>query len=269
MVPDNQRSDSTSKTRGLIIGRFLPPHRGHELLIEVAREATDHLDVMVCTLSHEPIPGTLRARWMAESFPGVCIIHVTEEIPAAARGQAAAAEIWADAIRRRLATPPTHVFASETYGGELAEALDATFVPVDPPRAMVPVSAAQIRRDPFGMWQYILPACRPYFTFRVLVSGPSDAERWRRATFLADALGTVAVPDYGTRLSGPHTAADRERIQAASQRAAERRSNGMVILAAACADPDLAPDAVSDAALSDNRLLAWVQAHARPRHGGE
>ncbi|HNV70453.1 MAG TPA: adenylyltransferase/cytidyltransferase family protein, partial [Candidatus Ozemobacteraceae bacterium] len=45
---------------GLIIGKFLPPHRGHQFLIDFARRHCRKLTVLVCTLQREPIPGRLR-----------------------------------------------------------------------------------------------------------------------------------------------------------------------------------------------------------------
>ena len=33
--------------RGLVIGKFYPPHRGHKFLIETALNAVDHLDVLI------------------------------------------------------------------------------------------------------------------------------------------------------------------------------------------------------------------------------
>lgn len=267
----SQRPSPEEATRGLIIGRFLPPHKGHQFLIDLAWRATDHLDVMVCTLSSEPIPGEVRLRWLQESFPAVSFIHVTEEIPAAARDQAGATQIWADTVRRRLGEPPTHVFASETYGDALAAQLGAAFVAVDPPRTTVPVSAAEIRNDPFGMWEYILPVVRPYLTFRVLMIGSSSAVRDRCAAELAVELDTMAVPDYRARIAVRSTERDPSqhdamRIQAAAQVAVEQRCSGIVILATQCADPELAPDFTVDAGMSVREAAERIRAVARPRH---
>ena len=44
-------------TTGFLLGKFLPPHRGHQYLIDFARNHVDHLTVLVCTIAREPIPG--------------------------------------------------------------------------------------------------------------------------------------------------------------------------------------------------------------------
>ena len=42
---------------GLVIGKFLPPHRGHGLLINTACSCSDQVTVIVCAKDADPIPG--------------------------------------------------------------------------------------------------------------------------------------------------------------------------------------------------------------------
>jgi HTH-type transcriptional regulator, transcriptional repressor of NAD biosynthesis genes len=53
-------------TSGLIIGKFMPLHSGHQFLIDFARAQVTRLDVVVFTKTAEPIPGRLRAAWLRE-----------------------------------------------------------------------------------------------------------------------------------------------------------------------------------------------------------
>ena len=48
-------------TTGVIIGKFLPPHRGHSHLIDVAHAQSERLHVIVCDQASDPIPAQLRA----------------------------------------------------------------------------------------------------------------------------------------------------------------------------------------------------------------
>lgn len=41
-------SGCAAVTTGLVIGKFLPPHRGHKYLIDTACAAVDTVDVIVC-----------------------------------------------------------------------------------------------------------------------------------------------------------------------------------------------------------------------------
>lgn len=177
---------------GVVIGRFMPPHRGHQYLIDFSRGMVDRLYVLVCTLSWEPIPGDLRFRWMQELCPSCTVVHITEEIPEARRDNPGAPAIWADTIRRYVPEPVTHVFASEDYGWNVASEMGAAFVPVDPARHSIPVSASAIRANPFGNWEYIPQPVRPYFVRHVAVL---DAPELART--VARKLGTVVVESYG------------------------------------------------------------------------
>lgn len=176
---------------GVILGRFMPPHFGHLYLVDFARSMVDTLYVLVCTLSSEPIPGELRFQWMEELVPSCTVIHITEEIPAARRDQSGATSIWADAIRRAVPVPVHRVFASEEYGWDLAYRLDAQFVPVDPGRHNIPVSATEIRQDPFDHWHVIPAPVRPWFVRHVATVDQSNLARQ-----LARDLNTVIAHPY-------------------------------------------------------------------------
>ena len=176
---------------GVIIGRFMPPHSGHLYLIDFARHMVERLYVLVCTLSHEPIPGNLRYEWIRELAPSCEVIHITEEIPAARRGEVGATAIWAETVREAVSETITHVFASEQYGWELARHLDAQYVPVDPSRSNIPVSATAIRENPWEKWRFIPSAVRPWFVRHVaVVDNREYAERTARE------MNTVVVHPY-------------------------------------------------------------------------
>lgn len=222
-----------NRTGGIVIGRFMPPHAGHQYLIHFARAYCDQLTVFVCTLRSEPIPGELRHEWLREMFPSVSLVHITEEIPQAERNQRGAQQIWADAARAHLDADPRYVFASEEYGLELAAALGAEFVPVDPNRTAFPISAAQIRDDPITHWRFVPVPVRPYFARRFsVVSRHSEV-----IAALADRFETVYCPDYTLHLqnlgySSPSITepADIFLAQAASQRSLVRHANRVLFL---------------------------------------
>jgi cytidyltransferase-like protein len=99
----------SAPTTGFLLGKFLPPHRGHQYLIEFARNYVDRLTVLVCTIQQEPIPGPLRYQWMCEAFPGVDLVHHTDELPQAPEEHPQFWDIWRASIRRhvpgRISTP--------------------------------------------------------------------------------------------------------------------------------------------------------------------
>lgn len=140
----------------------MPPHRGHQYLIEHARSRVDVLTVIIFTKSYEAIPGRLRAEWLRQLFPRVCVLRVTEEHPTDF-DDPAVWNLWLAAIRGVYTEGPDYVFSSEAYGEELAQRLGAQHISVDPFRTQVPISATMIREQPFAYWDFIPPPVRAYF----------------------------------------------------------------------------------------------------------
>ncbi len=184
--------------RGMLLGKFMPPHRGHEYLIRFAQGMVDELTVQVCTSVREPLPGILRYRWMRDHFGGVRVVHNDDENPLTPEEDPEHFwEIWKSSLLARMNAPPDLVFASEGYGHRLAEELGAAFVPVDPLREMVPVAAHPILADPMGHWNDLLPTARPYFVRRVVLAGPESSGKSTLTKWLASQFNTSFVAEYG------------------------------------------------------------------------
>ncbi|HZH25553.1 MAG TPA: AAA family ATPase [Azospirillaceae bacterium] len=179
---------------GLVTGRFMPPHRGHEHLVAFARAFCGGGPVLVVRVRpDDPIPGDLRLAWMRESFPDCRVLALDEpDLPGA----------WPGLLRGALRTAgipsgrPDILFAGDAEDQVLARGLGARFLPVDPARGQVPVSSAACRADPAGMWADILPAARPYFLKRVCIFGPESCGKTTLAHDLARRYGTAWVPEY-------------------------------------------------------------------------
>lgn len=180
---------------GLIIGKFMPPHRGHRHLVEFALHRVDALTVIIFTKRHEPIPGALRAAWVRLLFPEATVLHVEEEHPVDFQNPGVW-DLWIGAIRRVYPVGPTKVFSSEAYGEELANRLGAEHVMVDRARRSVPLSATAIRTRPLDHWDD-LPACaRPWFVRRIAIVGAESTGKTTLAASLAAHFSTAWVPEY-------------------------------------------------------------------------
>ena len=181
---------------GLVLGKFLPPHRGHVHLCEVADRMCDELTIVVASLSREPIAGALRVAWMRELFPRAAIAHHTAELPQEPAEHPEFWRLWRDSLRACVDRPVHRVFSSDRYGMRLAAELGAVWIPVDPDRVTFPVSGTQIRRAPMRHWG-ALPRCvRPHFVRRVSVFGPESTGKTTLAAELARACGTAWAPEF-------------------------------------------------------------------------
>ena len=61
---------------GLVLGKFAPLHRGHQLLIETGLAETDKLYVLVYNAPETTdIPLTVRAEWVRKLYPQTEVIE--------------------------------------------------------------------------------------------------------------------------------------------------------------------------------------------------
>lgn len=213
-------------SNGFLLGKFMPPHGGHILLAETAQALVDRLTILVCSLPDDPIPGALRLRWMRELFPNARVIAHDAPIPQTPEEHPDFWAIWREAIRAVHPEPIDTLFASEAYGAQLASELGARCVMVDPDRAAVPVSASQIRADPFAHWRHIAVPARPYFARTICLHGPESTGKSTLAPMLARHFDTLFVPEYGRTYCEQHglTLAMRDLLAIGQTHAAMTRS---------------------------------------------
>jgi len=222
-------------TTGLVLGKFMPPHAGHQFLCDFARASCEQLTILVCSLPTDALPSAERAAWMRELYPDCRVVWCDEVVPQAPADHPGFWPIWRDLIARRVG-PVEAVFASEDYGHRLAAELGARFIPCDRMRDAVPISATAVRNDPFGSWRFIPQPVRPWFVKRVCVFGPESTGKTTLAKQLAEAFDTIALPEYGriwTEAFGVGISADDLAAIAAGHRAsraaAARQANRLLI----------------------------------------
>ena len=168
---------------GLMLGKFLPPHAGHQFLVQFAQNFVEKLTVMVCTLKREPIPGELRSAWMRELFPQARIVPITDDLPQEPSEHPKFWDIWREVVLRATDEPLDFVFASEEYGERLAAEVGAKFIPVDGSRSLVPISGTAVRNDRWPIGSLSLCACVP-----TLSNGSVSSDRNRPANRLWPAI---------------------------------------------------------------------------------
>lgn len=255
-----------ARTTGMILGKFLPPHRGHQYLGDFARNYVDDLTILVCSIQAEPIPGKLRHAWMSEMFPDSKVVHIEDENPQEPADHPDFWEIWLRSIRRVMPEGPDYVFASEPYGLELAQRLGAQFVPVDQARELVSVSGTLVRNDPMKYWDDLPEVVRPYFLKRICVFGPESTGKTTLAAQLAQRFDTRWVHEYARPLLEPQGGEcfekDIPRIargQMAAEDALARQANRVLIC-----DTDVLTTTIWSQVLFGN-CPAWIQEESERR----
>ncbi len=178
-------------TRGLVVGKFYPPHLGHEYLINYALDHCDHLDIFVIHLPDQWIPGHMRVDWVQKRFLQA-LVHSVLDL-----GEDDNSELWAQHTIERLGMAPDVVFTSEDYGERYAHFMGCKHISVDPQRTRIPISATQIRQDPLAHWSHIGPGPRAFLALRVVLIGAESTGKTVLAERLSQHYATSWVPEYG------------------------------------------------------------------------
>ena len=181
---------------GLVLGKFMPPHRGHLHLGDFASQITPDLTVVVGSLAAEPISGQLRHAWMQQLYPELRVLHLTDENPQTPDQHPDFWEIWKASLQRVAGRDIDLLFASEPYGARLALALGATFVPTNGGRDLVPISGSEIRNNPLAYWSFLPTNVQAYYAKRILLFGPESTGKTTLARMLAQEFSGTFVPEY-------------------------------------------------------------------------
>lgn len=254
--------------RGMVLGKFYPPHLGHQYLFDFARHYVDELVIIVETERDQSIPGDLRYEWVRELCPqsGVTVLHLTDENPQDPSEHPDFWNIWKHSLQRLLPWQPDFLFASENYGWKLSKVLNTTFVPVDIGRGVIPVSGTEIRNNPIKFWEYLTRPARSFFAKRVCIFGPESTGKSTLTKNLAEHFRTCFVPEYARTHLEPRNGdvhpADMEMIargQMASEDALVRNANRLLFC-----DTDLLTTCIWSQWLFKS-CAAWIQEEASKR----
>ena len=188
--------------RGLVIGKFMPPHEGHMGLIRYAASRCDELIVSLSYRPGDPIPGELRHNWLIECSRQIGNVRTEislddfddETVPIKQR-----LPVWVSFIRRRFPNIDL-IFSSETYGPLLAREMGVAHIDYDVKRVKYPVSGTFIRQHPFHYWDYIVHPARSYFVKKICFYGPESTGKTSMASKLAFQYQTEWVPEVAREM---------------------------------------------------------------------
>jgi NadR type nicotinamide-nucleotide adenylyltransferase len=177
---------------GLVVGKFYPPHRGHQFLIEQAAARCARVTVLVMAAACETVPLADRVAWLraaCANVPGVSVAGVRCDVPVDFGDEAiwtAQVAVMRAAFERNGVPAVGAVVSSEPYGAKLAARLGAEHVCVDPGRMAVPVSASQIRADLAGCWDDLIAPAQAGLAVRVVLVGAESTSTSTIARVLAE-----------------------------------------------------------------------------------
>ena len=189
-APDKKPPPKKAFAHAIVVGRFDPLHRGHQMLIDTARSLAATTTIVVNTAVGR-VPGATRVAWCRELADAVALCAAP---PPGEPHELAFWQHWAAAIRPLVPTADVLV-SSDREAWRLADVLGVAFVLIDPDRLALPIAASEIRRDPRAAWDLLAPPARTHYATRVTLLGPEGSGKTTLARALAEALGTVWVPE--------------------------------------------------------------------------
>ncbi|MEI9917191.1 MAG: AAA family ATPase [Bacteroidota bacterium] len=185
-------------TLGLVIGKFLPVHKGHLALIAFAAKQCDELIVSISDAENDPIDANLRMSWLKQ-LTTAKVFLLKDDFDRPGLELKERTKAWADVITKTYGKIDK-VFSSENYGAPFAENLKAEAVLFDQSREKFPVSGSMIRKSPFKYWDFIPKEVQPYFIKRVCFYGPESTGKSTVAIRMAKHYNTISVPEVAREM---------------------------------------------------------------------
>ena len=190
--------------RGLVFGKFMPLHRGHQLLIDAALASCDDVAIVVYDSApagdYPPMPVELRAGWLRTLYPHVeSIVAVDDpEKHNPEHDDPRYARMYADGLRFLGAFD--RVFSSEPRYERFARELGAAHVVVDAARKLVPAAGRRIRSDLYAHRGWLDPVVYSSLVQKVVLVGSESTGKTTLARRLADELDTLWTHEFGREL---------------------------------------------------------------------
>lgn len=201
------QTEEPERDIGVIIGKFMPLHKGHELLINFGKKHVKQLFILVDNTINDTIDSKLREKIIQKHFPDVKVLSFNEKMPQDPSETNDFWNIWKTEMEKLVFKNTINnkidvLFASMDYGEKLSETLGCEFVPFDISRSTLNISATEIRNDPLGNWKYISDCFKPYFVNKYLFTGAESTgkttliNRLINETDLFKESLSLFVPEY-------------------------------------------------------------------------
>jgi NadR type nicotinamide-nucleotide adenylyltransferase len=192
-------------SNGLVLGKFAPLHKGHQLCIERSIAENDNTYLMIYDCPEvTSIPLQERVSWIQHLYPHVKIIecwdgdNTVSTHPRVCRNHERYIKKMLNGVKI------DNFYSSEFYGAHVSKALKAKDCRVDTARNAVPISGTQIRESPYLYRQYMDPVVYRSFIKVVMITGAPSTGKSTLCKALSKRYNTVWVPEYGRNYWARH-----------------------------------------------------------------
>lgn len=181
----------------LIIGKFMPPHKGHEYMIRFAKEFSNNVHVVVDCVKGQTIEPELRKKWLEDEIIDIKVYALDQFMPQDPSETSSFWSIWRTSLLSSLnGVVPDVVVAAMDYGHELADVMGCDFIPIDIARESFPVSATMLRENVYDNWDFLIDSAKPHYIKKICLLGPESTGKSTLGKALAKDLKTIYIPEY-------------------------------------------------------------------------
>ena len=202
--------DMKKYKKALVIGKFMPLHKGHIGLINFACENAEM--VLVCVLAHrkECIPLDRRVNWVKDSMyagvVSVCgLMYDADVLNSSSNSDIESSIAWAEYLKNQLEDFESIdvVVGSELYVKFIAEYLGIQYLIYDDKRLQINISATTIKNDVIKNWDYLAPSVKRTYAKHICICGSESTGKTTVCnTIERECEYVTVIPEIGRCIVG-------------------------------------------------------------------
>lgn len=190
----------------IILMTALVPTTGHSDLIEFAQHLPNtKVHVLINSRSFEPLDGELRVEALEDAVFDKKLNNVVirgslnDTAPQNPEDMSEGFwEWWKNEINTNFPEVKQwdYVVASEHYGKNIADILEAEFIPYDIERVHNNTKSTLVRQNIWENWMNILPVVRREFQYRIVLFGQESVGKTTLSKSVSESLGVPWLVEY-------------------------------------------------------------------------
>ncbi len=194
--------------KAFVVGKFMPPHVGHEYLINFASLWATDLYVLVDNVPGQTMEPRVRCEILHKHFASNPNIHIsyhpvsTPQSPEEHGDRADFFNIWKSIIHSHVV--PDVIIGSMDYVKPVSEVLGCDYIKIDVEREAIPMSATSLKANFNDNWDSLISSAKPHYLKKLCFIGPESTGKTIAAQLISQKFKTVFVPEYAKSFIEEH-----------------------------------------------------------------
>lgn len=206
----------------MIIGKFLPMHKGHKALVEYALKNAHITNVFVLAHQDEYIPMDTRIGFIKDEFAQNQHVNVygvaydKNELNQSSESDLDSSIAWSEYLKPYITKHNIDVIVgSELYVKYMGEYLGIDYIIYDEHRTNIQISATKIREDLINNWDYLVPSVKRYYAHHICVCGSESTGKTTTCSDIEKSCPGIVtmIPEIGRCLVGNAKTCEKETLK--------------------------------------------------------